>query len=89
MTELSREEKVNKPIKFCPEQGIVCIILKRVSVSATSVKYFFPSSDFNFSCTKISYNSLYPSSFNFRFKSLQYLLGLLLWLKTLTTTNDY
>ena len=44
------------------------------SVVATSVRYFLPSEEGNFSCTIFSYNSL-PSDWSLVFNALQYLRG--------------
>lgn len=73
---------------------IICalyISLIRVSASATSVRYFFPSSDSSFSCPNFSDNWLNPSVNNFFFKSLQYFLGRLLSVNTsiISITEKY
>ncbi len=66
------------------------MIRSSCSVSATSVKRFFPSAAVIFNCTIFSYSSL-PSAANLRFKSLQYLLGLSVPLNTshTSTTEKY
>ena len=59
--------------------GIVCIILNNVFVSATSVNLIFPSFANIFNCPIFSDTSTNPSKISFCFKSLQYFLGLLLF----------
>ena len=62
------------------------MILNIPSVSAQSVSYSLPSPEANFSCPIFSDNSK-PSSFNFIFKSDQYLLGIVLSVKAPTTST--
>ena len=56
-------------------EGMDWMIRSMVSVFAASVLYFLPSLAIIFSCTILSYNSVYHSVLlSFIFRSLQYLL---------------
>ena len=68
-------------------EGIDWMIRNRPCISATSVSRIFPSGAFNFNCTIFSYSWSAPSSsFIFLLRSLQYLLGFLLSVKTFTAS---